>query len=199
MTTVTMRYFVDDVDATIGFYTKQLGFAIDKSVPEFASLSRGDLRLLLNSVSSSGWAAETASDGRRPLPQRDRDRLRRQADRDRRSSRQPGGAVPATTALRLTDRRTSEMAASPFELLASDCHSEARKNPLTCEDAARRGLRLEGQGCSLLRMTSSTWRVRGGRRGQGRMEEREHAEWSASTRDRIQRSRTCDRILLSPP
>jgi catechol 2,3-dioxygenase-like lactoylglutathione lyase family enzyme len=68
MTTVTMRYFVDDVDATIGFYTKQLGFALDKSVPEFASLSRGDLRLLLNSVSSSGWAAEAASDGRRPEP-----------------------------------------------------------------------------------------------------------------------------------
>jgi hypothetical protein len=69
MTTVTMRYFADDVEAAVGFYTKQLGFAADVNrAPAFASLSRGDLRLLLNSQSGSGWASEPASDGRRPEP-----------------------------------------------------------------------------------------------------------------------------------
>jgi catechol 2,3-dioxygenase-like lactoylglutathione lyase family enzyme len=28
MSTVTVRYFVDDVDTTIGFYTQHLGFTL---------------------------------------------------------------------------------------------------------------------------------------------------------------------------
>jgi catechol 2,3-dioxygenase-like lactoylglutathione lyase family enzyme len=69
MTSVSMRYFADDVDAAIAFYTEQLGFAVDVNrAPHFASLTRGDLRLLLNSPRGSGWAAQPASDGRRPEP-----------------------------------------------------------------------------------------------------------------------------------
>lgn len=49
MTTVSVRYIVDNVDAAIEFYTKHLDFRVDlHPAPGFASLSRGNLRLLLN-------------------------------------------------------------------------------------------------------------------------------------------------------
>ena len=49
MTTVSVRYIVDDVDAAIEFYTKLLGFRVElHPTPGFASLSRGGFRLLLN-------------------------------------------------------------------------------------------------------------------------------------------------------
>jgi catechol 2,3-dioxygenase-like lactoylglutathione lyase family enzyme len=69
MTTVSMRYFADDIESAIAFYTEQLGFAVDVNrAPHFAVLTHGDLRLLLNSPRDSGWAAQPASDGRRPEP-----------------------------------------------------------------------------------------------------------------------------------
>ena len=44
---VSVRYIVSDVDAAIPFYTEMLGFNVDMHpAPGFASLSRGDLRLL---------------------------------------------------------------------------------------------------------------------------------------------------------
>ena len=47
--TVSVRYIVNDVDAAIPFYTDMLGFKVDMHAgPGFASLSRGELRLLLN-------------------------------------------------------------------------------------------------------------------------------------------------------
>jgi catechol 2,3-dioxygenase-like lactoylglutathione lyase family enzyme len=45
MSTVSVRYIVNDVDAAIGFYREQLGFHEDMHpAPTFAMLSRGDLR-----------------------------------------------------------------------------------------------------------------------------------------------------------
>src|SRR5689334_8090794 len=57
---VSVRYMIDDVDAAVAFYTSHLGFRLDvDSSPAFASVVRGNLRLLLSGGKSSG---------RRPLP-----------------------------------------------------------------------------------------------------------------------------------
>jgi catechol 2,3-dioxygenase-like lactoylglutathione lyase family enzyme len=67
MTTVNVRYMVDDVDAAVAFYTAHLGFTlISKTLPAFADVARGDLRLLLSGPSSS--AGRPMPDGRRPAP-----------------------------------------------------------------------------------------------------------------------------------
>ena len=68
MTTVSVRYIVDNVDAAIEFYTKHLDFRVDlHPAPGFASLSRGNLRLLLNAPGVGG-AGQTMPDGRKPAP-----------------------------------------------------------------------------------------------------------------------------------
>jgi catechol 2,3-dioxygenase-like lactoylglutathione lyase family enzyme len=67
MTTVNVRYIVDDVEAAIAFYTRHLGFTlISKTLPAFADVERGDLRLLLSGPTSSG--GRPLPDGRRPAP-----------------------------------------------------------------------------------------------------------------------------------
>jgi catechol 2,3-dioxygenase-like lactoylglutathione lyase family enzyme len=67
MPTVNVRYMVDDVDAAVAFYTTQLGFKlISKTLPAFADVSLGDLRLLLSGPTSS--AGRPMPDGRRPTP-----------------------------------------------------------------------------------------------------------------------------------
>jgi catechol 2,3-dioxygenase-like lactoylglutathione lyase family enzyme len=67
MTTVNVRYMVDDVEAAITFYTSHLGFTlISKTLPAFADVARGDLRLLLSGPASS--AGRPMPDGRRPVP-----------------------------------------------------------------------------------------------------------------------------------
>ena len=67
MSTVSVRYIVDDVEAAIGFYTTHLGFTLLSSkLPAFADVLRGDLRLLLSGPTSSG--GRTLPDGRRPVP-----------------------------------------------------------------------------------------------------------------------------------
>jgi catechol 2,3-dioxygenase-like lactoylglutathione lyase family enzyme len=69
MTTVNVRYFVHDVDAAIAFYSERLGFDVDvHPAPGFAILSRHDLRLLLNTPSGGGGAAQPTPDGRSPQP-----------------------------------------------------------------------------------------------------------------------------------
>jgi catechol 2,3-dioxygenase-like lactoylglutathione lyase family enzyme len=61
MGTVSVRYIVGDVEEAIGFYRDQLGFEVElHPAPGFASLSRGDLRLLLNAPGAGG--AGTAGD-----------------------------------------------------------------------------------------------------------------------------------------
>lgn len=47
--TATVRYFVDDLDAAVGFYRELLGLEEERRPsPVFAMLYRGDLRLLLS-------------------------------------------------------------------------------------------------------------------------------------------------------
>ena len=67
MTTVNVRYMVNDTKAAIAFYTTYLGFQLlsDRS-PAFADVARGDLRLLLSGPTSS--AGRPMPDGRRPEP-----------------------------------------------------------------------------------------------------------------------------------
>ena len=67
MTTVNVRYMVDDVEAAVAFYTTHLGFTlISKTLPAFADVARGDLRLLLSGPTSS--AGRPMPDGRTPQP-----------------------------------------------------------------------------------------------------------------------------------
>ena len=67
MTTVNVRYMVDDVEAAVAFYTTHLGFTLlTKTAPAFADVARGDLRLLLSGPTSS--AGRPMPDGRRPGP-----------------------------------------------------------------------------------------------------------------------------------
>ena len=69
MATVSVRYIVNDVDTAIAFYTQHLGFqVVFHPGPGFASLSRGDLNLLLSMPSGSGGAAQAMPDGRKPEP-----------------------------------------------------------------------------------------------------------------------------------
>ena len=55
---VHVRYMVDDVQASIDFYTEHLGFKVRANhVPAFADVIRGNLRLLLSGPASSGARA----------------------------------------------------------------------------------------------------------------------------------------------
>jgi catechol 2,3-dioxygenase-like lactoylglutathione lyase family enzyme len=64
---VSVRYMVDDVDDSVAFYTKQLGFDLLSSAsPAFADVTRGNLRLLLAGPQSS--AGRPMPDGRKPGP-----------------------------------------------------------------------------------------------------------------------------------
>ena len=65
--TVSVRYMIDDVTAAIAFYTMHLGFRVETdSSPAFASVTRGNLRLLLSGEQSSG--RRPMPDGTRPVP-----------------------------------------------------------------------------------------------------------------------------------
>jgi len=65
--TVNVRYMVDDVDESIAFYTKLLGFEIlTSAAPAFADVKRGNLRVLLSGPASS--AGRPMSDGTKPGP-----------------------------------------------------------------------------------------------------------------------------------
>ena len=65
--TVNVRYLVDDVAASVEFYTQHFGFKVLTSFPPaFADVQRGNLRLLLSGPQSSAGRAMT--DGERPGP-----------------------------------------------------------------------------------------------------------------------------------
>jgi catechol 2,3-dioxygenase-like lactoylglutathione lyase family enzyme len=67
MSTVSIRYMIDDVPAAIQFYTTHLGFALDMDAsPAFAAVTRDGVRLLLSGKTSSG--RRPMSDGRVPVP-----------------------------------------------------------------------------------------------------------------------------------
>jgi len=68
MSKVNVRYIVNDVDKAIPFYTEILGFKLEMHpAPGFASLSRGDLQLLLNRPGAGG-AGQAMPDGQVPAP-----------------------------------------------------------------------------------------------------------------------------------
>jgi catechol 2,3-dioxygenase-like lactoylglutathione lyase family enzyme len=65
---VSVRYIVADVDQAIPFSTEMLGFQVEAHpAPGFASLSRGDLHLLLNRPGAGG-AGQAMPDGQLPAP-----------------------------------------------------------------------------------------------------------------------------------
>jgi catechol 2,3-dioxygenase-like lactoylglutathione lyase family enzyme len=69
MTTVSVRYIVNDVAAAAEFYCQHLGFKEEmRGGTGFAALSRGDLRLLLNTPGGGGGAGQSMPDGRTPQP-----------------------------------------------------------------------------------------------------------------------------------
>ena len=69
MATVSVRYIVDDVDASISFCCQQLGFQEQMHpAPTFAMLSRGDLRLVLSTPGGDGGGGQAMPDGRVPEP-----------------------------------------------------------------------------------------------------------------------------------
>ncbi len=72
MSTVSVRYIVDDVDKAIAFYCGRLGFEEQMHPdPAFAMLRRGDLRLVLVSpveADHPGGGSRPMPDGRRQEP-----------------------------------------------------------------------------------------------------------------------------------
>jgi catechol 2,3-dioxygenase-like lactoylglutathione lyase family enzyme len=70
MATVQVRYIVNDVDAAIAFYCQHLGFTeVMHPSPQFAMLSRGDLRLVLSAPAGQNiGGGSTLPDGRTPQP-----------------------------------------------------------------------------------------------------------------------------------
>ena len=64
--TVNVRILVDDVMASVDFYTRHFGFDVLNAFPAFADVQRGSLRLLLSGPQSS--AARPMTDGEQPRP-----------------------------------------------------------------------------------------------------------------------------------
>ena len=61
----TIRYLVKEVNTSIEFYTKHLGFElVDQMGPAFAIVAKGDLELWLSGPQTS--AARPMPDGRKP-------------------------------------------------------------------------------------------------------------------------------------
>ena len=63
---VSVRYMVDEVEASVAFYAKFLGFKVLNQFPPFADVARGKLRLLLSGPASS--AGIPMPDGTKPVP-----------------------------------------------------------------------------------------------------------------------------------
>jgi glyoxylase I family protein len=62
-----VRYQVKEVDRSVAFYTKDLGFRLDRqSLPAFAQVSIGHLKLILSGPGASG--SRPMPDGRRQEP-----------------------------------------------------------------------------------------------------------------------------------
>jgi catechol 2,3-dioxygenase-like lactoylglutathione lyase family enzyme len=69
MAKVSVRYIVDDVDAAIAFYCRELGFHEDMHpAPTFAMLSHGDLRLVLSAPGGGPGGGAAMPDGTLPKP-----------------------------------------------------------------------------------------------------------------------------------
>jgi catechol 2,3-dioxygenase-like lactoylglutathione lyase family enzyme len=64
-----VRYIVNDVDAAIAFYSKNLSFRVTaQSGPYFAILTRANMQLVLSPPKGPGGGSQAMPDGRRPEP-----------------------------------------------------------------------------------------------------------------------------------
>src|SRR5688500_16699885 len=64
--TISVRYIVNNIDASVKFYTQLLGFDVVMNPPSgFAMLAKGNLRLLLNEPGAGG-AGQSMPDGTVP-------------------------------------------------------------------------------------------------------------------------------------
>ena len=64
-----VRYIVNDVDASIDFYTKQLGFTVEMHpAPPFAEISRGDLHIYLTQPLGLRGGGAPMPDGAQQAP-----------------------------------------------------------------------------------------------------------------------------------
>ena len=69
MSTVSVRYIVNDVDAAIAFDCEHLGFEeVMHPAPTFAMLSSGDLRLVLTAAGGGPGGGQAMPDGSLPKP-----------------------------------------------------------------------------------------------------------------------------------
>jgi predicted enzyme related to lactoylglutathione lyase len=69
MSTVRVRYMINDLDPAVSFYTKYLGFEVKQEAkPNFAMLTRGNLELVLSTNYGPGGAAKPMLDGRKAEP-----------------------------------------------------------------------------------------------------------------------------------
>lgn len=64
-----VRYIVDNVEASVAFYTAHFGFRVAaQSGPSFALLERENLQLVLSPPKGPGGGSQPTPDGRRPEP-----------------------------------------------------------------------------------------------------------------------------------
>jgi hypothetical protein len=69
MATVSIRYIVNDVERSIEFYCRNLGFQeVMHPAPTFAMLERGDLRLALSAPRGGAGGGQAMPDGSLPQP-----------------------------------------------------------------------------------------------------------------------------------
>lgn len=69
MSTVRVRYMVNDLDPAIDFYTKFLGFQVKReNRPYFAMLARDNFELVMSTPFGPGGAAKPMKDGRKAEP-----------------------------------------------------------------------------------------------------------------------------------
>lgn len=65
----SVRYIVNDIDATIDFYTRYLGFGVVLHPNDFfAILSLHELQLMVNTPTGPGGGAHPMPDGSQPSP-----------------------------------------------------------------------------------------------------------------------------------
>jgi glyoxylase I family protein len=64
-----VRYIVNDVEQSVAFYTRHLGFSASaQSGADFALLARDNLQLVLSPPRGPGGGSQPMPDGRRPEP-----------------------------------------------------------------------------------------------------------------------------------
>jgi catechol 2,3-dioxygenase-like lactoylglutathione lyase family enzyme len=69
MPAVRMRYMVNDIDASVSFYTKLLGFHVKQGPnPNFAIVSRDGVDLVLSTPFGPGGAAKPMLNGEKAKP-----------------------------------------------------------------------------------------------------------------------------------